>query len=383
MKIERIEVEGHRDLARVDWSPADLTVLQGGGATALGEAVFTLSQVPRGWHDLGHFWSTLALPLRVTPPGEEAHTTRWRLTCAPRGPSDDHRRAEYELGIYPAVEGLPWEIRYEFLRRLDDFDEVEVLRREGSGTEYKLSAPRRGGATAGRRGRESFAADIPVLGARQELFDDPAVRPFAQPLACWSWYRGFDLAAARRARIFAGFHGRLVERGENLTNALHNLDDLDATRGALHAAVRAIVPEHQGFAFTAHDDGTVTLSLRRADGLAAAPDLDDGLTRALCALAAAMATEPPALLWFEPASLQVPEALGAPLAEALLARAAQAHVVLRDPPSWLQDALNTALRALPAGESLRVERVTAELGDRPSALTTEKFGSLTGLSPVP
>ena len=151
MKIERIEVEGHRDLARVDWSPADLTVLQGGGATALGEAVFTLSQVPRGWHDLGQFWSTLALPLRVTPPGEEAHTTRWRLTCSPRGLSDDHRRAEYELGIYPAVEGLPWEIRYEFLRRFDDFDEVEVLRREGPGTEYKLSAPR-------RRGRAGNAA---------------------------------------------------------------------------------------------------------------------------------------------------------------------------------------------------------------------------------
>jgi hypothetical protein len=383
VKIERIEVEGHRDLARVDWSPADLTVLRGDGATALAEAVFALSQVPRGWRDLADFWRALALPLRVTPPGEEAHTTRWRLTCVPRGSSDDHRRAEYELGIYPAAEGLPWEIRYEFLKRADDFDEVEVLRREGAGAEYKLSAPQRRGATAGRRGRESFAGDIPVLGARQELFDDPAVRPFAQPLACWTWYRGFDLAAARQAGVYAGFHGRLVERGENLTNALLNLVDIEATRDALHAAVRAAVTGHQGFEFEGADDGTVTLSHRRDDGRVAAPDLDDGVTRALCAITAAMAPEAPALMWFEPAAWDVPASLGAPLAQALLARAAGSHVVLRDPPGWLEDALGAALAGRSEGDALRVERVTVELGDRASALRADKFGALTGLSPVP
>lgn len=383
MKIERIEVEGHRDLSRVDWSPADLTVLQGGGATALAEAVFTLSQVPRGWQDLGAFWRALGLPLRVTPDGEEAHTTRWRLTCAPRGASEDHRRAEYELGIYPAVEGLPWEIRYEYLKRYDDFDELEVLRREGAGGDYKLSAPKRRGATAGRKGRESFAGDIPVLGARQELFDDPAVLPFAQPLACWSWYRGFDLDAARQARVYGGFHGRLVERGENLTNALHNLVDLEETRDALETALRAALPGHQGLDFEGADDGTVSLWQRRLDARVAAPDLDAPTARALCALAAVMATDAPPLLWFEPEVFDVPEALGAPLARGLLARAAGSHVVLREPPAWLEAALAAALAGREGAEPLRAERVTAELGDRAPALTTEKFGSLTGLSPVP
>jgi predicted ATPase len=383
MKIERIEVEGHRDLARVDWSPADLTVVRGGGAIALAEAVFALSQVPRGWHDLGEFWRELQLPLRVTPAGEEAHTTRWRLTCAPRGPSDDQRHAEYELGIYPAAEGLPWEIRYEFLKRYDDFDELEVLRREGAGAEYKLSKPRRGGATAGRKGRESFAGDIPVLGARQELFDDPAVLPFAQPLACWTWYRGFDLTAARRARVYAGFHGRLVERGENLTNALHDLHDRDDTRGALEAALGAALPGHQGVEFEGADDGTVTLWLRRDGARVSAPHLDEGTTRVLCALAAAMATEAPALRWFEPEVFDVPEVLGPHLARCLVAQAVHAHVVLRDPPPWLEAALEAAVSARAEPAPLRAERITVELGDGPSALTPEKFGSLTGLSPVP
>ncbi len=379
MKIERIEVEGHRDLPRVDWSPADLTVVRGGGATALAEAVFALSQVPRGWHDLGAFWRALELPLRVTPPGEEAHTTRWRLTCAPRGPSDDHRRAEYELGIYPAAEGLPWEIRYEYLKRYDDFDEVEVLRRDGAAAEYKLTTPKARGATAGRKGRESFAGDIPVLGARQELFDDRAVLPFAQPLACWSWYRGFDLDAARKARVYGGFHGRLVEGGENLTNALHNIVDLDETRDALDAAVRAMGPGHAGFSFVSADDGTVSLVHRREAGDLDLPWMNDTLTRSLCALAAAMATEPPALRWFEPASLDVPDVLGPHLARALVVGAERSQVVLRDPPAWLEGALAAALE----GSSVRAERVTAELGPREAALTAEKFGSLTGLSPVP
>lgn len=374
MKIERIEVEGHRDLARVDWSPADLTVLRGDGAAALAEAVFALSQVPRGWHDLGAFWRALALPLRVTPPGDEAHTTRWRLTCAPRGPSDDHRRAEYELGIYPAAEGLPWEIRYEFLRRYDDFDECEVLRREGAGADYKLSTPPRRGATAGRKGRESFAGDIPVLGARQELFDDPAVRPFAQALACWSWYRGFDLDVARAARAYGGFHGRLVERGENLTNALHNLVDLESTRGDLESVLRDALPGHQGLEFEAADDGTVTLWQRQIDARVPSPDLDDATARALCAVAAAMATDAPALMWFEPGVFDVPTALAAPLARALLARAAGSHVVLRAPPAWLEAALADELAGRAGAPPLRAERVNAELGARASALTIEKFG---------
>jgi hypothetical protein len=127
----------------------------------------------------------------------------------------------------------------------------------------------------------------------------------------------------------------------------------------------------------------VTLWQRRLGARIAAPDLDAPTARALCALAAAMATDAPALLWCEPEVFEVPEPLGAPLARALLARAEGSHVVLREPPAWLEAALATALAERGGASTLRAERVTAELGDRASALTAEKFGSLTGLSSVP
>jgi hypothetical protein len=96
-----------------------------------------------------------------------------------------------------------------------------------------------------------------------------------------------------------------------------------------------------------------------------------------------MATEAPALRWFEPEVFDVPEVLGPHLARCLVAQAAHAHVVLRDPPPWLEAALEAAVSARAETAPLRAERITVELGDGPSAMTPEKFGSLTGLSPVP
>lgn len=379
MKIDRIEVEGHRDLARVDWRPADLTVLTGPGAHALAEAVFTLSQVPRGWSDLETFYSALSLPPRVTPPGEEAHTTRWRLTCsAPEG-SRDRRSAEYELGIYPPAEGLGWEIRYEYLRRYDDFDEVELLRRDAMETRYELSRARRDAAKPRRTGRESFAGTISVLGARLELYEDPAVNPFAAPLAGWSWFRGFDLSAARAERVFAGFHERLWESGGNLTQALMNLCDLTSTRDAVHAAATRVSPEHEGFGFVRDDQGNVTLMQRTVSGERAAGTFGDEFARAMCAVAAVLATAPPALMWFEPAAWDVPASLGPLLAEALVGLRGRSQVVLLDPPEWLQDDLRRACGDAPSS----VQRVTVELGEGTSALRVEDFVPLTGLSPVP
>ena len=103
----------------------------------------------------------------------------------------------------------------------------------------------------------------------------------------------------------------------------------------------------------------------------------------LCALAAAMATEAPALRWFEPEVFDVPEVLGPHLARCLVAHAARTHGVLRDPPPWLEAALEAAISERAEPSPLRAERLTVELGDGPSAFTPEKFGSLTGLSPVP
>lgn len=378
MKIERIEVEGHRALDRVDWHLGELTVIEGDACVALAEAVFTLSQVPRGWSDLAAFYDALALPPRPVAEGEEAPTTRWRLTCAPRGEVFDPRRAEYELGIYPPSGALGWEIRYEFLRLFDDFDSAEVLAREGPGATYTLSKPRR---DARRGGRESFAGDIPVLGARQELFDDPAVNPFAQALARWSWFRGFETAADAAARaigVFPGFHERLVEGGGNLTNALYSLYDLDATRDAVDAMVRAAVPAYEGVRFERLGDGDLSMRVQCAGRALAPPELPDETLRALCAIAAVTATAPPALSWFDAAVWALPEAVLPLVAEALVALSARSQVVLASPPDALRDALREALGAERDGQHITLAPTESGRPWEGRSVTP-----LTGHSPAP
>ncbi|MEZ4394237.1 MAG: hypothetical protein R3A48_24455 [Polyangiales bacterium] len=386
MKIERFEVQGHRDLAPVDWRPADLTVLEGAARTALAEAVFTLASVPRGWSDLGQFYGALDLPPRSHPSSGEAHTTRWRLTCAPRGDALDGLSTEYELGIYPPAGELSWEIRYEFLRRFDDFNEVSVLSREGASGRYELSKLPRG-APPRRAGRETFAGDIPVLGARQELFDDPAVRPFAQPLALWSWYRGFDVTPgsdARADRAFPGFHERLIEGGGNLINALLNLHDLEQTRPGLHDLARAAVPGFEGLQFGRGDKGEVTFALRVSGRELRPADLEAEALRALCAAAAVSATDPPPLCWFEPQTWAgvPPEALPR-FADRLLRLSARAHVVLAEPPPALVEAVAEARGAAELPEAWRSERIRVEFGPPEGAWESGAMHPLTALSTAP
>lgn len=386
MKIERFEVQGHRDLAAIDWRPADLTVLEGSARTALAEAVFTLASVPRGWRDLGEFYGALGLPPRSHPASGDAHTTRWRLTCAPRGDAFDTLSTEYELGIYPPAGELSWEIRYEFMRRFDDFNEVSVLHREGASASYELSKPPRGAAPR-RAGRESFAGDMAVLGARQELFDDPAVRPFAQPLALWSWYRGFDVgpaSATRAESAFPGFHERLVEGGGNLINALLNLHDLEATRPGLHELARAAVPGFEALEFGRSPTGGVTLSLRVSGRELRPGDLEPEPLRALCAAAAVSATSPPPLAWFEPQTWAgVPDGALALFADRVLRLSARAHVVLADPPRALVDALADARGAAELPGAWRSERIRVELGDPEGAWEARALHPLTAPSTAP
>lgn len=386
MKIERFEVQGHRDLAPVDWRPADLTVLEGAARTALAEAVFTLASVPRGWRDLGEFYGALDLPPRSHPSSGDAHTTRWRLTCAPRGEADDTLSTEYELGIYPPAGELSWEIRYEFMRRVDDFNEVSVLSREGATGSYELSKPARG-ALARRQGRESFAGDIPVLGAKQELFDDPAVKPFAQPLALWSWYRGFELgpeSPTRAARAFLGFHERLVEGGGNLINALLNLHDLPQTRPGLLDLARAAVPGFEALRFDPANKGEVSLTLRVAGRDLRPADLEPEALGALCAAAAVSATSPPPLAWFEPQTWAgVPDEALPLFADRLLGLSARSHVVLAEPPPALVDALVEARGAAALPEAWRSERIRVEFMPSEAAWEARALHPLTALSTAP
>lgn len=380
MRIERFEVEGHRGIRRIAWSPADLTVLRGDGVEALAEAVFTLSHAPRGWSDLAAYIDGLALPPTATPEGAEPATTRWRLTCAGDPGADDPRGAEYELGIYPPGDGLPWEVRYEFLRRLDEFSDVEVLRREGAGTEYVLTPPKR--ATPGRpkSWRESVARDMSVLGTHRQLFEDPAVKPFAQPLALWSRYRRFDAsagAAARAPSLFPSYDERLVEGGGNLINALQNLVDLAHTRPRLEALLRAAVPGHEALSFALCDDGTVSLSHTVAGRRTPVQELPDETLRALCVIAAVLSTAPPPLVWFDGDVWDLPEATFPAVAEALVTLSARAQVVLAHPPDALEGALADALSlarppAPQGGRAWRMERAAVRVGDDGITLQPER-----------
>lgn len=365
MRIERIVVEGHRGIRRITWSPADLTVMTGDAVEALAEAVFVLSQVPRGWSDLGAFMDALALPPVTTAEGEEAPTTRWVLTCAADPSHEDPRAAEYELGIYPPGDGLPWEVRYEFLRRLDDFSDVEVLRREGSSVDYKLTQPARSTARP-KAFRETVARDISVLGGNLKLFEDPAVKPFAQPLALWSRYRRFDAspdAPARAASIFPSYDDRLVEAGGNLINAIQNLLDYAPVRPVLEALLRDAIAGHEGFSFSMRDDGTVSLAHTASGITRGAPELPDETLRALCVIAAVLSAAPPPLLWFDGDVWDVPAATLPAIARALVAQSRRSHVVLANPPAALRDAL-AAAAAEPSPEEgarpWRMERVRVQ-----------------------
>lgn len=370
MRVQRIEVEGHRGIRRIDWSPADLTLLVGEAPAieAVAEAVFALSQAPRGWSDLGAYVDGLALPQQRVPEGEEAPTTRWRLTCLPSPDADDPRRAEYELGIYPPSAGLPWEVRYEFLRRADEFGDLDLLHREGSSAELRLSP--RGGARP-KPSRVTVARDMSALGASDKLFDDPAVRPFAQPLALWSRHRRFDVSAgspARAASLFPSFDERLVERGDNLINALQNLADLARTRPLLDELLGLAVPGHESLRFPMRGDGTASLAHRIAGVDHAPPELPDHGLRALCVAAAVLATSPPPLVWFDADVWDLPATCFPAVARALRALARRAQVALDRPPAELV----ARLREAPAPGEPAPAIETVEVTDGPDGVRLER-----------
>jgi predicted ATPase len=305
------------------------------------------------------------------------------LTCAPGPDDDDRRHAEYEIGIYPPGDGLPWEVRYEALRRFDDFDEVEVLQREGATVTYKLTAPKRGPAPRRPTAREVVSRDMSALAVKTDLYEDPAVLPFARALALWSRYRRVDASPASPARapsIFASFHERLWEGGGNLISALHNLTDIAHTRGPLEAALREAVPGHEALGFKALPDGTLALTHRLRGVDHRPPELPDEALRALCVVAALLSTAPPPLLWFEADFWDIPASMHGFAAECLVALSARARVVLVDPPEGLRAAVAAEVQRQ-RREGWRAESL--HVADGPAGTTAEvrAFGGDAGVSP--
>lgn len=308
MSIRRFHVAGYRSLDALSWEPLPLEVLRDARGADLFRAAYHFANSYRGWSALAE---DLDAELDADPDlwRNDARETRWFVQCDPLPELDDGLAYGHELVLAATAPDAPrrFDVVYERVTRFDDFDEHELLERQGSRVSFVLTPKRQMRSTRGteKPAREvsSLASDMPALGAIPKFLGDARVLPYADLIAGWRFFRPVPVgpdAPVRANHPTVQFEDRLTLDGANLVNVLYNLQDFDGPRRALGDALGAALTGASHLEFPAVDELHHTAAVRFRDGtLAPLAQLSPGMLRMLLLCGMLLAPSPAPWIWID------------------------------------------------------------------------------------